>query len=47
MRTVVHALGSAVFLAAGVMLLAVGSLLLGGIVALAGTSWLVWCLRRA
>lgn len=42
-----HALGSAVVLAAGIMLLAVGSLLLGGVVAVGGLSWLVWCLRRA
>ncbi|GAA4696697.1 hypothetical protein GCM10023215_38530 [Pseudonocardia yuanmonensis] len=47
MGTVVHALGSAMVLAAGVMLLAVGSLALGGVATVGGASWLVWCLRRA
>jgi hypothetical protein len=42
-----HALGSAVVLAVGIMLLAVGSLAVGGVVAVGGATWLVWCLRRA
>ena len=39
--------GAALAVAVGIMLLVVGSVVLGGLVALGGGAWFVWCLRRA
>jgi hypothetical protein len=39
--------GAALVVALGVMLLAVGSFALGGLVAVGGGTWFAWCLRRA
>jgi hypothetical protein len=43
---VVQCVVSAVVLAVGVMLLAVGSLVVGGVVAVAASAWLWRCVRR-
>jgi hypothetical protein len=39
--------GAGFLIAFGVMMGAIGSLVVGAVAALAGVLWLLWCLRRA